>query len=233
MELTGQLGDIFRDAAYETIRDNAQTFFATQLQQYATFGSDDVTSAMCFFCDFLESTKATDATDMVIELGKKFLEVMSSPQFSDDPDVQQTGIYGLGVFGYYVPKGAYGELLQPAVTLMKDTVRKEGAFEDENMVSTENAMGGIARLCYNQMDGTHLTEEDLIGVFSKMPFTHEEAEAQQSHELILKQFAKPDSIIHSANVKAAAQGVVQRIVAHLETNGNDPKIISHVGKAQL
>ena len=38
-------------------------------------------------------------------------------------------------------------------------------------------MAGIARLSYKQMDGVNLTEDDLLGVFSKMPFTGEETEA--------------------------------------------------------
>ena len=33
----------------------------------------------------------------------------------------------------------------------KNTVRE--AFEEDKLVEAENAMGGIARLCYKQMDG--------------------------------------------------------------------------------
>lgn len=68
---------------------------------------------------------------------------------------------------------------------MKDTIRMPAAFEPENLTATENAMAGLARLSYSQMDGSVLTEEDLIGVFSKMPFTAEDTENQNSHQILL------------------------------------------------
>jgi hypothetical protein len=43
----------------------------------------------------------------------------------------------------------------------------------------------MARLSYSQMDGTNLTEADLIGVLSKMPFTSDEAE--ESHSRFIEQ----------------------------------------------
>jgi hypothetical protein len=112
------------------------------------------------------------------------------------------------MMGYHVPKGAYASLLPQVVKSLKDTIREEGAFEEEKIIATENAMAGIARLCYKQMDGTTLTEEDLVGVFSKMPFTEEETEAQNSHQLLLNEFARADSIVHSANVKPASTAVI-------------------------
>jgi len=81
------------------------------------------------------------------------------------------------MMGYWVPKGSYTELLPRVVKALKDTIREDGAFEEEKIIATENAMAGIARLSYKQMDGVNLTEDDLLGVFSKMPFTGEETEA--------------------------------------------------------
>jgi len=77
MELTGQLTDIFKNGCFETVRDNAQTFFAAQLNNYASHTEDEVTDALCFFCDFVENTQSHDATDMVLELAKKFHEIMT------------------------------------------------------------------------------------------------------------------------------------------------------------
>jgi len=64
MEVCGQLCDIFGDAAYETIRNNTLTFFATQLQNFLQMTSDDMIDSMCFFCDFMQHTKAHDDTAM-------------------------------------------------------------------------------------------------------------------------------------------------------------------------
>ena len=78
----------------------------------------------------------------------------------------------------------------------------EGAFEEENLGGTENALGGLARLCYSQMDGTLLTEDDFAGVLSKMPFSTDEAEP--SHARFLEQVANPNSIVHSEKIKPLA-----------------------------
>jgi hypothetical protein len=51
-------------------------------------------------------------------------------------------------------------------------------------MSTENALGGLARLCYSQLDGTTLTEDDFVGVLSKMPFSTDEAE--ESHSRLIE-----------------------------------------------
>lgn len=234
MELTGQLCDIFKDAAFDTVRDNAQTFFATQLQAYQSKTDDEVQDSLCFFCDFVDNTKARDASDLVIELAKKFHEVMHSELFKEDPDIRQTCLYGLGSFGYHVPSGAYGALLPTVVKMLKDVVMAEDAFGEDNIVLTENAMAGIARLSYKQMDGATLQESDLIGVLNKMPFTAEDIENQNSHQLLVDQFAKADSIINSPNVKPAATAVIQRIIAHIDEKGNEsPKILSHLTKAQM
>jgi hypothetical protein len=68
---------------------------------------------------------------------------------------------------------------------MKQIISAVNAFDEDNMVQTENAMGALARLCYSQMDGSILTEADLEGVLSKMPFKNEQEEAQMSHKILL------------------------------------------------
>ena len=54
---------------------------------------------------------------------------------------------------------------------------RDEAFSEENMEATENAMGALAKIAYKHMDGSNVTEADLSGVFSFMPFKSDECEA--------------------------------------------------------
>jgi len=47
---------------------------------------------------------------------------MESDLFGDDDDVKQTGVYGLGIFGYFAPKGAFAAQLPKSVELMKEII---------------------------------------------------------------------------------------------------------------
>jgi hypothetical protein len=56
MELTGQLVEIFKKDAEQTVRTGAFTYFAGILQDYNSVTEDEVIDALCFFCDFVEHT---------------------------------------------------------------------------------------------------------------------------------------------------------------------------------
>lgn len=140
---------------------------------------------MCFFCDFMQYTKAHDDSAMALDLANKFIEIIESEEISDEDDIRQTGIYGLGIFGYFTPKGAFAAQLPKSVQIIKEVISAPDAFDEDNLVQTENAMSALARLCYSQMDGSVLTEADLEGVFSKMPFKAEQEECQMSNRILL------------------------------------------------
>jgi hypothetical protein len=56
MELTGQLVEIFKKDAEQTVRTGAFAYFAGILQDFNSVTEDEVIDALCFFCDFVEHT---------------------------------------------------------------------------------------------------------------------------------------------------------------------------------
>ncbi len=56
MELTGQLVEIFKTGAEQTVRTGAFSYFASILSDYNSVTEDEVIDALCFFCDFIEHT---------------------------------------------------------------------------------------------------------------------------------------------------------------------------------
>ena len=157
MELTGQLVEIFKQKAEEVVQNNAQMFFATQLQTYSELTSDELLDALCFFCDFIENTSHHNNQDMLSDLSKKFLEISETPIGQSD-DLKQTIAYGLGVFGYFCQKGRFLDYVPKSAVLMKTMIAGPDALDDDRILSTESTMGAIAKLCYKHMDGKHFTE---------------------------------------------------------------------------
>lgn len=104
MELTGQLVEIFKNRAFEVVKNNAQAFFANQLQQSAELTEDELLDALCFFCDYVENTDIRKDHKMINELAKKFLEICQTEAAENSEFVQQTIAYGFGVFALNLPK---------------------------------------------------------------------------------------------------------------------------------
>ena len=122
-----------------------------------------------------------------------------------------------------------------AVTLIKGITRRDEAFTPECMEASENAMGALAKIAYKHMDGTNVTEADLCGVFSFLPFKEDECECQTTHRIFLDQIRDTSSIVHSANIKPAAQEALARLRVHVGSESSDAnvKIVSFESKAVL
>ena len=216
MELTGQLVDIFKLKAEQVVQDNAQMFFAGQLQSYEELTEDELIDALCFFCDFIEHTSHHNNQDMLCDLSKKFLEIVSTPLGQSSDDIKQTVAYGLGVFGLFCQKGRFLDFIPKCAALMKSMIAGDDAFDDDKIIITESTMGAIAKLCYKHMDGKHFTEKDLVDVLGRMPFTSDDTECCTSHKLFIEQCADKTSVVHKKGVKLAAKITINNIKKYLD-----------------
>jgi len=171
----------------------------------------------------------------VTQIAQKFIEVLQNPEHAENDFVLHTVAYGLGAFAYVLPKEAFAPILPRAVTLIKGITRRDEAFTPECMEATENAMGALAKIAYRHMDGTNVTEADLCGVFSFLPFKEDECECQTTHRIFLDQIRDGASVVHSANIKPAALEALNRIRAHVGSESSDAnvKIMSFESKALL
>ena len=118
MELTGQLVEIFKDQAEPTVKAGAHAYFAGILQDFQNVTEDEITDALCFFCDFVEHTSASKDSAMVHQLFTKYLEIGASKQGSNE-HVAHTIAYGIGEFGYLLPRDAVAPSLGKAVHFVK------------------------------------------------------------------------------------------------------------------
>ena len=235
MELSGQLVEKFNDAALPIIESSSKAYWATVLQGHTELAEAELLDVLCFWCDFVDHTSFKNDTAAVTQLAEKFLEVISNAKHAESDMVKHTVAYGLGAFGYALPREAFQPFLARSVGMIKGITMRDEAFSEENMEATENAMGALAKIAYKHMDGSNVTEADLSGVFSFMPFKSDECEAQTTHRIFLEQISDSASVVHSAGVKPAAQEALAKIRAHVadEDPDADVKVLSFACKQAL
>ena len=85
--------------------------------------------------------------NMILELNGKFIEIYKAKE--DMPDVKQSALFGIGTFATYLPKPTFSLYLGNITASILDQISmKNGAFEPENIVSTENAISTLGKLVY-------------------------------------------------------------------------------------
>lgn len=177
MELSGQLVEKFKDSALPVIESSSKAYWATALQNHGELAEEELLDVLCFWCDFVDNTSFKNDASAVAQLTQKFLEVISDEKHAESDLIKHTVSYGLGAFGFVLPKEAFQPFLARSVGMIKGITMRDEAFSAENMEATENAMGALVKIAYKHMDGTNVTEADLSGVMGFMPFKSDECEA--------------------------------------------------------
>jgi len=116
---------------------------------------------------------------------------------------------------------------------MKQILTEEDAFSEEKLLATESTLGALAKLCYAHMNGSTVTETDLAGVLSRMPFTQDDTEAISSHRILIEQFSNPASVLQSAGLKASAVAALKKIKQLSESGESKVKILDLPSQQQL
>ena len=181
------------------MKNNAHEYFASQLSHHANITEFEVLDALCYFCDFVENTNCSTEIPTLVDLTRSYLHVLES-KHGDDEFVRHTVAYGLGEFGYFIPRAEFAQFLPKAIELIKSVAYAEDGFEEDNLEKTENSMGALLKLSYNHIDGTHLTKADMVHVLNHMPFTEDEPECKVTHRIFLEEVRKPNEHLASAEV---------------------------------
>jgi hypothetical protein len=130
MELTGQLVEIFKDQAAEIVKNATLSYWADLLKDYKNLTEEEVLDALCYFCDIVDNTSASKDEAMLVQLCEKYIEILKC-EHGEGEFVQSTVAYGLGEFGYFLPKEKFAPFLAQSSGLIKSITRKEGAFTED------------------------------------------------------------------------------------------------------
>jgi len=202
MEASGQLSFAFKDRAAPHIKGHLMDYFAANLKSFKKLDDDELIDAACFFCDYIEHASGADH-QLNLEIGQKFLEVFGH---TENIDVKQSVVYGLGVIAMQTPEGAFSVVKPQVQHCIHQMVSAKDAYEEENVVATECAISSLGKLVYFQ----NLGDEAAKHFLSLLPLKNEFEEARNTHKLLVQQAGK------LAGVKAELKAAVERILAEGE-----------------
>lgn len=111
-------------------------------------------------------------------------------------------------------------------------VSAKDAFDEENVVATENALGALGKVIYFQKENNVVTDAMVNEFLSKLPMTHEEEEAKKSHMLFLQQVANGNTAIMNANTTQNVKEALMRLHSAVDTN-KEMELLEEEGKTLL
>ena len=151
MEISGQLVVNFGQAVSQIVKANFLNYFALNLNAYKDLSESELLDATCFFCDFIEySYHSQDAIPMIVELNSKFIEIFNSSEEIATIDVKQTLSYGMGVFAMHITPTIYSAIVPQTLAALNSMISAPEAFSQDNVVSTESALGALGKVVYFQ-----------------------------------------------------------------------------------
>lgn len=175
MEISGQLVLNFGEVMAPLVKSNFLNYFALNLHNYKNISESELLDATCFFCDFVEYAFKNSDANTLQELNSKFLEIFNN---TESMDVKQTLSYGFGVFAANLTPAVYQSTLLPQVfAALQSMISHQEAFEEDNVVATESALGALGKLVYFQRDGTIINDGVVTLFLSKLPLVNEQEEA--------------------------------------------------------
>ena len=150
----------------------------------------------------------------MVTLSNTFLKVLKS-KHGEDEFVQHTVAYGVGAFGYHIPKDDFSHILPRALELIKPVAYAEDAFDEDNLEKTENYLGALMKLSYKHIDESTLTKEDMSYVLAHMPFTSDECESKVSHRILINEIRNQNPHLVSTDMQPKAINALKAIKKHV------------------
>lgn len=198
------------------------------MQNFKELNEDELLNVLCFFCDYIENTDARLDHAVLNQVAGKFLEISNHNEDEIEDHIMQTICYGFGVIGYNLPNGSF-QCAAEAAKKCKKFLQVDDAFSEDRIIATESTMGAIARMAYMHLDGKALTNDDLISVLGKMPFTAYDDENKSAHRILIEQFMVGTSHVHNSSVKPHTVEALKRIRDYQ----GSAKVLSLASKQQL
>lgn len=100
------------------------------------------------------------------------------------------------------------------------------AFNEDNVVATESALGALGKVIYFQRDNNLINDQVVEYFLSKLPLFNEEEEAQKTHGLFVEQCLKANTNIINERNQSLVKETLTRIRNRAADASNDVEVIS-------
>lgn len=158
---------------------------------------------------------------MITELNAKFLEIFNSGEDVATIDVKQTLTTAFGIFSMHIPVGTYASIAPQILHALNSVISDAQAFEEDYIVATESAIGGLGKIiCFQRQAAPALITDSVVAsFFDKLPLKNEEEEAQKTHKMLFEQVlaGNPSIMVEATNGKL--QEALVRIKGAVATQG--------------
>jgi len=166
------------------------------------------------------------------EITPMFLELC---QNSQDLDILQSAVYGLGVIAIRMNKNDFKAVKTQFATAISNIIMHPEAYGEKRAVCTECAVGALGRMAMYQGEaGDKMSQEILMKFLQLLPLKHEAEEAQYVHYMLLNGVSNKNEMLVMDNPEI--QSMLLKVVNDIKTiesSNPEMEILDDKGKLML
>jgi len=226
MEISGTLLKLYRDKVENYIVSKiAQSYFKLMNKQGST--PDELCISLCLFADILEYS----SPQMFVQCNNEFLKYfVNLAENSQNLDVVQTAIFGLGVIAKRMDRQSFSQLKTGVLNICSNILQNPNAKSEERALLTDNAIGALGKIALFQYQlNDKLSQDTMMQFLQMLPLKNDTEEAQTIHKLLLSQIASQNEFLCQNEMKGLLLDALNAIKAE-DSNNPESEILDEQGR---
>ena len=127
------------------------------------------------------------------ELIELFARWIDDNILNKDRDYLQTIMYGIGSCAKRFSDEVFSNHAENFISSIYEVIDAPDSRNSENIVSTDNAISSLFRICIYKPNCEYVTNDHLVKSLEYLPLTSEESEAKSINGLFIKKFKEKGS----------------------------------------
>ena len=208
MELSGNFFKIYHESltalVTKSLYDSFLSNWQSDLNRQKFNSSQEVLSAICFFCDYMEHS------DLVaFNMFNPIFVDMTYNYKTDNEDIIQSIVYGYGVICQKSTVNDFLKVKEKVATVLVNVIQRP--LTEENEIAYDNAVGAMGKLVYYQLTDDE-TGLNMSGTFMKMlPLKHDLEEGKAVCKELFSQINKGNKMVMNEKVFPLMKEAIKRI----------------------
>jgi len=127
----------------------------------------------------------------------------------------------------HIPSASYASLAPQTLQAINSVITDSKAFEEDNIVATESALGALGRIIIFQRESAPalVTDSVVASFLDCLPLKNEEEEAQKTHKLFFEAIIAGNANVIGEATKGKAQEALIRIKGAASVQGKDENLV--------
>jgi hypothetical protein len=173
---------------FPCFQEHLWPIFASMLGE--AYADDDHRISLCVICDFVENGQGT-----CVPYYNIIVPALLSYSQSDNPEVRQAAVYGLGACGQF-GGDAYNTAVKESINALVKAIQRPGADSSESAAATANAVSALFKFIQYRTGNDSSQANELLPIFmSALPVGGDIIEAKIVHENLIKLIQSNNPVI--------------------------------------